>query len=134
MGAADATTMFSNYFTDMVFSYEHGYNYVYPTLESLPQKGLEDPHALRTPGGGANDGTPSPWPQFEADFDEAFDKQYRTTGFSRPLDAKYACNGEDTCNHVNHFFHRHQDKPLLKELRWQLLTGPLEYMRGRPGR
>ncbi|PNP56735.1 hypothetical protein THARTR1_03431 [Trichoderma harzianum] len=292
MGAANATTMFSNYVTDMVFYYEHGYNYVYPTLEPLLQKGLEDPHALRTPGGrerrdavslgkqyiqgkialenqhkknlsyrsarldrrtaqivslsessllgmaaeaiargfdpaavmadlvfsspgtdvvdvgcdlvnsevmnsflnvtditetgvvseevlrkiydayaatGArmltqrwhepvarmcaalytwhiqNDRhmffrrallgwpkarkTPAK-PQFEADFDEAFDKQYRTTGFSRPLDAKYACNGEDTCDHVNHFLHRHQDKPLLKELWWQLVTGPLEYVRG----
>ncbi|EHK19777.1 uncharacterized protein TRIVIDRAFT_46883 [Trichoderma virens Gv29-8] len=292
MGAADAPTMFSNYVTDMAFYYEHGYNYVFPTLEPLLQKGLTDPHALRTPGGrerrdavslgkqyiqgkialenqhkknlsyrsarlnrrtaqivslsessllgmaaeaiargfdpaavmadlvfsspgtdvvdvgcdlvnsevmnsflnvtditetgvvseevlrkvydaysatGArmltqrwhepvarmcaalytwhiqNDRhlffrralmgwpkarkTPAQ-PQFEADFDEAFDKEYRTTGFSRPLDAKHACNGEDTCDHVNHFLHRHQDKPLLKELWWQLVTGPLEYVRG----
>ncbi|KAL9012187.1 MAG: hypothetical protein Q9173_003038 [Seirophora scorigena] len=50
-GAADAPTMFSNYVTDMVFYYEHGYNYVFPSLESLLQKGLADPHALRTPGG-----------------------------------------------------------------------------------
>ncbi|KAL6859353.1 hypothetical protein J3F83DRAFT_749892 [Trichoderma novae-zelandiae] len=291
MGAADAPTMFSNYVTDMVFYYEHGYNYVFPTLEPLLQKGLEDPHALRTPGGrerrdavslgkqyiqgkialedrfkkslsyrsarldrrtaqivslsessllgmaaeaiarGFDPGAvmadlvfSSPgtdvvdvgcdlvnsevmnsflnvtditetgvvseealrrvydayaatgarmltqrwhepvarmcaalytwhiqndrhmffrrailgWPkarktpnqpQFEADFDEAFDKQYRTTGFSRPLDAKHACNGKDTCNHVHQFFHRHQDKPLLKDLWRFLVTEPLEYVR-----
>ncbi|KAH0499647.1 hypothetical protein TgHK011_006825 [Trichoderma gracile] len=292
MGAADAPTMFSNYVTDMVFYYEHGYNYVFPTLEPLLQKGLEDPHALRSPGGrerrdavalgkqyiqgkialedrfkknlsyrsarlnrrtaqivslsessllgmaaeaiarGCDPGAvmadlvfSSPgtdvvdvgcdlvnsevmnsflnvtditetgivseevlrrvydayaatgarmltqrwhepvarmcaalytwhiqndrhmffrrailgWPkarktpnqpQFEADFDEVFDKQYRTTGFSRPLDAKYACNGEDTCDHVHQFFHRHQDKPLLKDLWRFLVTEPLAYVRG----
>ncbi|RFU81528.1 hypothetical protein TARUN_687 [Trichoderma arundinaceum] len=292
MGAADAPTMFSNYVTDMAFYYEHGYNYVFPTLEPLLQRGLEDPHALRTPGGrerrdavsigkqyiqgkialekrhkknlsyksarlnrrtaqivslsessllgmaaeaiarGFDPGAvmadlvfSSPgtdvvdvgcdlvnsevmnsflnvtditetgvvseevlhkvydayaatsarmltqrwhepvarmcaalytwhiqndrhmffrrallgWskarktparPQFEADFDEVFDKQYRTTGFSRPLDPRYACNGEDTCDHVDHFLHRHQNKPLLAELWWYLVTGPLEYVRG----
>nr|WOD46323.1 hypothetical protein [Trichoderma atroviride] len=271
MGAADARTMFSNYVTDMAFYYEHGYNYVFPTLEPLLQKGLEDPHALRIPGGrerrdavslgkqyiqgkialekrhiknltllgmaaesiarGFDPGAvmadlvfSSPgtdvvdvgcdlvnsevmnsflnvtditetgvvseqvlrkiydayaatsarmltqrwhepvarmcaalytwhiqndrhlflrrallgWPkarktpaqpQFEADFDEAFDKQYRTTGFSRPLDPKYACNGEDTCDHVDHFLHRNKDKPVLRELWEFLVTGPLEYVR-----
>ncbi|PNP40936.1 hypothetical protein TGAMA5MH_06802 [Trichoderma gamsii] len=291
MGAADARTMFSNYVTDMAFYYEHGYNYVFPTLEPLLQRGLEDPHALRTPGGrerrdavslgkqyiqgkialekrhiknltyrsarvdrrtaqiislsessllgmaaesiarGFDPGAvmadlvfSSPgtdvvdvgcdlvnsevmnsflnvtditetgvvseevlrkiydayaatsarmltqrwhepvarmcaalytwhiqndrhlffrrallgWPkarktpaqpQFEADFDEVFDKQYRTTGFSRPLDPKYACNGEDTCDHVDHFLHRNQDKPVLRELWGFLVTGPLEYVR-----
>lgn len=68
-------------------------------------------------------------PQFEADFDEAFDKQYHTTGFSRPLDPKYACNGKDTCDHVDHFLHRNQDKPVLRELWEFLVTGPLEYIR-----
>lgn len=292
MGAADAPTMFSNYVTDMVFYYEHGYNYVFPTLDSLLQKGLEDPHALHTPGGrerrdavsigkqyvqakialenqhkknlaywsarldrrtaqvvslsessllgmGAeaiargfdpaavmadlvfsspgtdvvdvgcdlvnsevmnsflnvtditetgivseevlrkvydaiaatsarmltlrwhepvarmcallytwhiqNDRhlffrrallgwpkarkTPAQ-PQREADFDEVFDKQYRTTGFSRPLDPKLACNGEETCDHVEDFLHHHKDKPLLPELWFYLVTGPLEYIRG----
>lgn len=43
--------MFSNYVTDMAFYYEHGYNHIFPTLESLLQKGLCDPHALQTPGG-----------------------------------------------------------------------------------
>ncbi|KAK7423492.1 hypothetical protein QQX98_000949 [Neonectria punicea] len=293
MGAADAPTMFSNYVTDMAFYYEHGYNYVFPSLESLLQKGLADPHALRTPGGRqrrdavgvgkryiqgkialekqhkahltnrsarmsrrtaqivslsessllgmASEATTrgfdpgavmsdlvfsSPgtdvvdvgcdlvnsevmnsflnvadiadtgivsedvlrkvydayaatgarmltqrwhepvarmcaalytwhiqndrhmffrravlgWPkarktaarpQREADFDEVFDKQYRTTGFSRPLDARYSCNGEDTCDHVDEFLHhRHKGEPLLQELWWYLVTGPLEYVRG----
>ncbi|KAL9035615.1 MAG: hypothetical protein Q9180_004770 [Flavoplaca navasiana] len=51
MRAADVPTMFSNYVTDMVFYYEHGYNYIFPSLESLLEKGLADPQALRTPGG-----------------------------------------------------------------------------------
>ncbi|KAJ4258009.1 hypothetical protein NW762_008146 [Fusarium torreyae] len=292
MGAADSPTMFSNYVTDMAFYYEHGYNYVFPNLEPLLEKGLNDPHALRTPGGrerrdavsigkryiqgkialekkhkghllnrsarldrrtaqivslsessllgmaaeatargfdagavmadlvfsspgtdvvdvgcdlvnsevmnsflnvtditetgivteevlrkiydayavmGArmltqrwhepvarmcaalytwhiqNDRhmffrrailgwskarkTPAQ-PQSEADFDEVFDKQFRTTGFSRPLDAKYACNGQDTCDHVHEHLDRSQDEPLLKELWYYLVTGPLEYVRG----
>lgn len=292
MGAADAPTMFSNYVTDMAFYYEHGYNYVFPSLEPLFEKGLDDPHALRTPGGRQRRGVvragkryvqgkialekdhkagltnrsarlsrktaqiislsessllgmaaeaiargfdaaavmsdlvfSSPgtdvvdvgcdlvnsevmnsflnvtditdtgivseevlrrvydayaatgarmltqrwhepvarmcaalytwhiqndrhmffrrahlgWPkarktpakpQCEADFDEVFDKTYRTTGFSRSLDPKYACSGEDTCDHVDHFLHRHEDEPILKELWWFLVLGPLEYVRG----
>lgn len=292
MGAADAPTMFSNYVTDMAFYYEHGYNYVFPSLEPLFEKGLDDPHALRTPGGRQRRGavragkryvqgkialekdhkagltnrsarlsrktaqiislsessllgmaaeaiargfdaaavmsdlvfsspgtdvvdvgcdlvnsevmnsflnvtditdtgivseevlrrvydayaatgarmltqrwhepvarmcaalytwhiqndrhmffrrallgwskarkTPAK-PQCEADFDEVFDKTYRTTGFSRPLDPKYACSGEDTCDHVDHFLQRHEDEPILKELWWFLVLGPLEYIRG----
>ncbi|KAF5656047.1 hypothetical protein FCIRC_13792 [Fusarium circinatum] len=292
MGAADSTTMFSNYVTDMAFYYEHGYNYVFPNLEPLLEKGLDDPHALRIPGGrerrdavaigkryiqgkialekkhkghllnrsarldrrtaqivslsessllgmaaeatarGFDPGavmadlvfsspgtdvvdvgcdlvnsevmnsflnvtditdtgivsedvlrrvydayavmgarmlterwhepvarmcaalytwhiqndrhrffrrallgwskarkTPAQ-PQSEGDFDEVFDKQFRLTGFSRPLDAKYACNGQDTCNHVHDHLGRHDDEPLLKELWWYLVTGPLEYVRG----
>ncbi|WXC60324.1 hypothetical protein SNK03_006190 [Fusarium graminearum] len=291
MGAADSDTMFSNYVTDMAFYYEHGYNYVFPNLEPLLEKGLNDPHALRTPGGrerrdavaigkryiqgkialekkhkdnllnrsapldrrtaqivslsessllgmaaeatargfdagavmadlvfsspgtdvidvgcdlvnsevmnsflnvtditetgivsedvlrkvydayavmGArmltqrwhepvarmcaalytwhiqNDRhmffrrallgwqkarkTPAQ-PQSEADFDEVFDKKFRLTGFSRPLDAKYTCNGEDTCDHVHEHLARHNEEPLLKELWWYLVTGPLEYVR-----
>jgi hypothetical protein len=291
MGAADSPTMFSNYVTDMAFYYEHGYNYVFPNLEPLLEKGLDDPHALRTPGGrqrrdavsigkryiqgkialekkhkdhllnrsarldrrtaqivslsessllgmaaeatargfdagavmadlvfsspgtdvvdvgcdlvnsevmnsflnvtditdtgivsedvlrrvydayavmGArmltqrwhepvarmcaalytwhiqNDRhmffrrallgwskarkTPAQ-PQSEGDFDEVFDKQFRLTGFSRPLDAKYTCNGQDTCDHVHEHLNRYQEEPLLKELWWYLVTGPLEYVR-----
>ncbi|KAF7554090.1 hypothetical protein G7Z17_g3169 [Cylindrodendrum hubeiense] len=292
MGAADELTMFSNYVTDMAFYYEHGYNYVFPSLEPLFERGLEDPHALRTPGGSqrrdavragkryvqgkialenqhkadltnrsarlsrhtaqiislsessllgmaaeatargfdagavmsdlvfSSPGTDvvdvgcdlvnsevmnsflnvtditdtgivsedvlrrvydayavtgarmltQRWhepvarmcaalytwhiqndrhmffrravlgwpkarktparPQCEADFDEVFDKEYHTTGFSRPLDPKYACNGEDTCDVVENFLQRNQDKPLLRELWWFLVLGPLEYVRG----
>jgi hypothetical protein len=66
----------------------------------------------------------------EADFDEVFDKEYHTTGFSRPLDPKFACNGDDTCNHVEHFLDTNQQEPLLRDLWWFLVTGPLEYVRG----
>ncbi|KAH7141114.1 hypothetical protein EDB81DRAFT_692768 [Dactylonectria macrodidyma] len=292
MGAADAPTMFSNYVTDMAFYYEHGYNYLFPSLEPLLDKGLLDPYALRTLGGrqrrdGVSVGkryiqgkialekqhkthlknrsarlnrraaqimslsessllgmaaeatargfdpaavmsdlvfsspgtdvvdvgcdlvnsevmnsflnvtditdsgvvteealrkvydayavtgarmltqrwhepvarmsaalytwhiqndrhmffrravlgwpkarkTPAQ-PQCEADFDEVFDEQYHTTGFCRPLDPKYACNGQDTCNHVQEFLHRNHKEPLLGEL-WQFLViGPLQYVRG----
>ncbi|KAF5025709.1 hypothetical protein F66182_2176 [Fusarium sp. NRRL 66182] len=292
MGAADSSTMFSNYVTDMAFYYEHGYNYVFPNLEPLLEKGLYDPHALRTPGGcerrdavsigkryiqakiafekqhkshllnrsarldrrtaqivslsessllgmaaeatarGFDPGavmadlvfsspgtdvvdvgcdlvnsevmnsflnvtditetgivsedvlrrvydayavlgarmltqrwhepvarmcsalytwhiqndrhmffrraimgwskarkTPAQ-PQSEGDFDQVFDKDFRLTGFSRPLDARYACNGQDTCNHVHHHLGRNQDEPLLNELWWYLVVGPLDYVRG----
>lgn len=37
--------------TDIAFYYEHGYDYIFPSLESLLQKGLADPQALRTPTG-----------------------------------------------------------------------------------
>ncbi|KAL4731839.1 hypothetical protein ACLX1H_000832 [Fusarium chlamydosporum] len=292
MGAADSETMFSNYVTDMAFYYEHGYNYVFPNLEPLLEKGLNDPHALRTPGGqerrdavaigkryiqgkialekrhkdhllnqsarldrrtaqivslsessllgmaaeaiargfdagavmadlvfsspgtdvvdvgcdlvnsevmnsflnvsditdtgivnedvlrrvydayavmgarmltqrwhepvarmcaalytwhiqndrhmffrrallGWQKARKSPArPQSEADFDEGFDKKFRLTGFSRPLAAKYTCNGEDTCDHVHDHLSLHNEEPLLKELWWYLVTGPLEYVRG----
>lgn len=68
-------------------------------------------------------------PQCEADFDEVFDSDYHTTGFSRPLAAKYNCNGEDTCDHVFHLLNRNR-QPLLRELWQYLVTGPLEYVRG----
>ncbi|CAM0884904.1 unnamed protein product [Alopecurus aequalis] len=67
-------------------------------------------------------------PQREADFDEVFDADFRTTGFSRPLDPDYACDGEETCNHVHRFLDR-QDEDLLGALWWSLVTGPLEYVR-----
>uniref|UniRef100_A0ACD5Y022 Uncharacterized protein n=1 Tax=Avena sativa TaxID=4498 RepID=A0ACD5Y022_AVESA len=68
------------------------------------------------------------WPQREADFDEVFDADFHTTGFSRPLDPEYACDGEETCNHVRRFLD-HQDEDLLGALWWSLVTGPLEYIR-----
>lgn len=298
MGAADAPTMFSNYVTDMAFYYEHGYNYVFPALEPLLQKAIEDPFARRTfqgrerrdavrvgkeyiqgkialerqhkagltslsarmdrrtaqvlslsessllgmaaeaaargfdpasvmadlvfssPGTDVVDvgcdlvnsevmnsflntadvtdaGVVSDevlrrvydahaahgarmltrrwhepvarmcaalytwhihndrhlffrravlgWPkarkapvvpQREADFDEVFDVRYRTTGFSRPLDPAYSCNGEDTCDHVLDHLRRHAGsdgrkggEPLLSELWEWLVTLPLAYVR-----
>ncbi|KAG6302782.1 hypothetical protein E4U09_001926 [Claviceps aff. purpurea] len=290
IGAADVRTMFSNYVTDMVFYYEHGYNYVFPSLDRLLHQGLTDRHALRTLGGrqrrqavcigkdyiqakigledeykhclkdraaqldrraaqiislsessllgmaaesvargfdpaavmsdlvfsspgtdvvdvgcdlvnsevmnsflnvsditrlgivseevlrrvydayaatGArmltqrwhepvarmcaalytwhihNDRhmflrrailgwpkarkTPAQ-PQCEADFDEVFDEDYHATGFSRALPSEYACNGDETCDHVRRFLRHHQD-PLLRELWWSLVTGVLAYVR-----
>uniref|UniRef100_A0ACD5XL76 Uncharacterized protein n=1 Tax=Avena sativa TaxID=4498 RepID=A0ACD5XL76_AVESA len=67
-------------------------------------------------------------PQREADFDEVFDADFRTTGFSRPLDPEYACDGEETCNHVRRFLDR-QDEDLLGAFWWSLVIGPLEYIR-----
>ncbi|XP_037460438.1 uncharacterized protein LOC119331383 [Triticum dicoccoides] len=68
-------------------------------------------------------------PQREGDFDEVFDADFRTTGFSRPLDPEYACDGgEETCNHVRRFLGR-QDRDLLGALWWSVVTGPLEYVR-----
>ena len=69
-------------------------------------------------------------PQCEGDFDEVFDEQYQTTGFSRPLDPIYACNGEETCDHVQHFLDRYEEEPLLTELWWSLVVRPLEYVKG----
>ncbi|XP_044444269.1 uncharacterized protein [Triticum aestivum] len=70
-------------------------------------------------------------PQREADFDEVFDTDFHTTGFSRPLDPEYACDGEETCNHVRRFLRQRQDEDqqLLGALWWSLVTGPLEYVR-----
>lgn len=69
-------------------------------------------------------------PQREADFDEVFDEQYRTTGFCRPLDPKYACNGEDLCDHVRHLLDHSKEEPLLSGLWWSISMDPLEYVRG----
>ena len=51
MGAADAPTMLSNYVTDMVFYWEHGYDHIFPSLEVLLQRALLDRKARRTLGG-----------------------------------------------------------------------------------
>uniref|UniRef100_A0ACD5Z425 Uncharacterized protein n=1 Tax=Avena sativa TaxID=4498 RepID=A0ACD5Z425_AVESA len=67
-------------------------------------------------------------PQLEADFDEVFDADFRTTGFSRPLHPDYACDGNETCNHVRRFLH-HQDQDLLGALWCSVVTGPMEYVR-----
>lgn len=67
-------------------------------------------------------------PQREADFDEVFDADFRTTGFSRPLDPEYDCDGEETCHHVRRFLldRQDEDQVLLGALWWSLVTGPLE--------
>jgi hypothetical protein len=68
-------------------------------------------------------------PQQEGDFDEVFDADFHTTGFSRAIDPKYACDsGEEICNHVRRFLDR-QDEDLLGALWWSLVTGPLEYVK-----
>ena len=69
-------------------------------------------------------------PQREADFDEVFDTDFHTTGFSRPLDAEYACNGEETCDHVRRFLKVKADQDHLLAALWSsIVTGPLEYVR-----
>ncbi|KAM3318742.1 hypothetical protein ACQJBY_036105 [Aegilops geniculata] len=69
-------------------------------------------------------------PQREADFDEVFDTDFHTTGFSRPLDAEYACNGEETCDHVRRFLKVKGDQDHLLAALWSsIVTGPLEYVR-----
>ncbi|KAM3280596.1 hypothetical protein ACQJBY_047416 [Aegilops geniculata] len=69
-------------------------------------------------------------PQREADFDEVFDTDFRTTGFSRPLDPEYACNGEETCDHVRRFLKVKGDQDHLLAALWSsIVTGPLEYVR-----
>ncbi|XP_047044314.1 uncharacterized protein LOC124648634 [Lolium rigidum] len=68
-------------------------------------------------------------PQREADFDEVFDADFRTTGFSRPLDPAHACDGGDTCNHVRRFLDHYQGEDLLGALWSSLVIGPLEYAR-----
>ena len=64
--------------------------------------------------------------QREADFDEAFDQDLRTTGFSRPL--QNPCNGATTCDHVEERLAG--NNPALRHL-WNLLaTEPLQYAAG----
>ncbi|CZR51303.1 uncharacterized protein PAC_01178 [Phialocephala subalpina] len=64
--------------------------------------------------------------QREADFDEAFDADLRTTGLSRPL--KNACDGGDPCDAVEKVLEGHVEKELLGELWYCLATAPLEYV------
>ncbi|KAJ5963427.1 uncharacterized protein N7479_003303 [Penicillium vulpinum] len=59
----------------------------------------------------------------EADFDEAFDPEMHTTGFSRPLQG--ACNGGDPCDQVEGFLRTHDESNgLLAEL-WFCFSGNL---------
>jgi hypothetical protein len=63
--------------------------------------------------------------QREADFEEVFDENLHTTGFSRPLAG--ACNGEAICDHVEERLARSHGDPLLKDLWFYMADGPLEY-------
>lgn len=72
-----------------------------------------------------------PSEQREADFDEAFDPDLRTTGFSRPL--KNSCNGGDPCDAVSRLVQQEHsgstpECDLLAKLWWCLITGPMEYV------
>jgi hypothetical protein len=66
--------------------------------------------------------------QREADFDEVFDPDLRTTGFSRPL--KNPCDGGDPCDAVTRLVQRHRFSELLANLWWCLVTGPMAYISG----
>ncbi|POS68731.1 hypothetical protein DHEL01_v212875 [Diaporthe helianthi] len=68
--------------------------------------------------------------QREADFDEVFDVDYHTTGYSRCL--KVACNRAEVCNGVERLLETAgtRNKELLRKL-WMCLAGwPLNYAKG----
>ncbi|RDL30433.1 uncharacterized protein BP5553_10311 [Venustampulla echinocandica] len=64
--------------------------------------------------------------QKEADFDEAFGENLRTTGFSRPL--KNSCNGGDPCDAVGRVVKGNKLENVLAELWSCLVTTPMEYI------
>lgn len=68
--------------------------------------------------------------QREADFDEVFDENYRTTDFSRPLES--ACNGEGKCDAVGKMIERagKDKRDFLRSLWSWLVEKPLDYVRG----
>ncbi|KAJ7218570.1 hypothetical protein GGX14DRAFT_516803 [Mycena pura] len=67
--------------------------------------------------------------QREADFDEAFDERFCTTGVSRPLAT--ACDGaEPACDRLEHFLALSPDRTYLGALWTLLVTEPLAYVRG----
>ncbi|OJJ51594.1 hypothetical protein ASPZODRAFT_127690 [Penicilliopsis zonata CBS 506.65] len=68
-----------------------------------------------------------PSEQREADFDEAFDEDYFTTGFSRPL--KNACSGGDVCDAVSQLVASNKRSPIIAELWKAIVTDPLQYVR-----
>ncbi|KAG8160505.1 hypothetical protein KVR01_010041 [Diaporthe batatas] len=68
--------------------------------------------------------------QREADFDEVFDVNYHTTGYSRCL--KVACNGAELCDGVERLLETAgtRNKELLRKL-WMCLAGwPVNYAKG----
>lgn len=64
--------------------------------------------------------------QRHAEWDEAFDEDGQTTGFSRPL--SNACNGDLTCDQAEGFLKRSDNKELLEKIWYFLSTGPAEYV------
>ncbi|KAH8703139.1 hypothetical protein BGW36DRAFT_354572 [Talaromyces proteolyticus] len=63
--------------------------------------------------------------QQEADWCEAFDSSFHTTGFSRPM--KDACNGADPCDQVKLHLDQWGGSTLLADLWWLLSTRTVEY-------
>ncbi|KAJ5190263.1 uncharacterized protein N7498_009248 [Penicillium cinerascens] len=61
-----------------------------------------------------------------AEWDEAFDEDGQTTGFSRPL--SNACNGFPTCDQIEAFLERSGNKELLEKIWYLLSIGPAEYV------
>ncbi|ROW03714.1 hypothetical protein VMCG_05369 [Cytospora schulzeri] len=65
--------------------------------------------------------------QREADFDEVFDENYRTTGFSRPLET--GCDGSERCDAVERMLEKvgAEKRGFLRELWSCLVDQPLSY-------
>lgn len=57
--------------------------------------------------------------QREGDFGEVFSPDFHTTGFSRALED--ACNGAETCDHVQERLERWREKDLLYGF-WRLMS------------
>ncbi|KAJ7336405.1 hypothetical protein DFH08DRAFT_878719 [Mycena albidolilacea] len=64
--------------------------------------------------------------QGQADFEEAFDEDFHTTGFSRPL--KHGCDGGDPCDAIARCFANSSAAEQLAELWSCLVSRPLEYI------
>ncbi|KAJ7698451.1 hypothetical protein B0H14DRAFT_3100279 [Mycena olivaceomarginata] len=64
--------------------------------------------------------------QGQADFEEAFDEDFHTTGFSRPL--KHGCDGGDPCDAMARCFANSSAPEQLAELWSCLVSRPLEYI------
>lgn len=67
--------------------------------------------------------------QREADFDEVFDENYHTTGFSRPLET--ACDGREICDAIEKFLEKagKNNQLFLRKLWSCLVEKPLAYAR-----
>lgn len=68
----------------------------------------------------------SPVNQREGDFDEVFDENYHTTGFSRP--PRYACDGGKTCNQVSQLVDDPRSPQVLANLWNAVVVNPLKYV------